>query len=104
MSRGGKRTGSGRKIGAVTTRTRDIANQAYAEGIMPLEVMLRAMRSSYDHGDIDAAVSYARQAAPYVHPRLSAIEPVSQHHQDNIIRIMREARARLNRQLECESS
>ncbi len=101
MARGGKRKGSGRKIGAVTTRTRDIANQAYAEGIMPLEVMLRAMRSSYENGDTDAAVSYARLAAPYVHPRLSAIEPVSQQHQDDIINIMRKARERLNRKDGC---
>lgn len=44
MARGGKRIGSGRKLGAVTKRTRAIANQAAASGQTPLEVMLDNMR------------------------------------------------------------
>lgn len=44
MSRGGKREGSGRKPGAVTKRTREIAERALAEGKSPLEVMLDNMR------------------------------------------------------------
>lgn len=44
MARGGKREGSGRKLGAVTKRTRAIAERALAEGKAPLEVMLDNMR------------------------------------------------------------
>lgn len=44
MAHGGKREGAGRKPGAVTTRTREIAEQALAEGKTPLEVMLCNMR------------------------------------------------------------
>lgn len=44
MARGGKREGSGRKQGALTKRTREIAEQAAAKGKVPLEVMLDNMR------------------------------------------------------------
>lgn len=44
MARGGAREGSGRKTGAVTKRTREIADKALAAGISPLEVMLDNMR------------------------------------------------------------
>lgn len=44
MARGGKREGAGRKIGALTERTRVIAERAVADGKTPLEVMLDNMR------------------------------------------------------------
>lgn len=44
MARGGKREGAGRHVGAVTKRTREIADRAAAEGKAPLEVMLDNMR------------------------------------------------------------
>lgn len=44
MARGGKRDGAGRKKGALTKRTRAIAEKASAEGKAPLEVMLENMR------------------------------------------------------------
>ena len=44
MSRGGKREGAGRKVGAVTRRTREVAERALAEGKAPLDVMLDNMR------------------------------------------------------------
>jgi hypothetical protein len=44
MARGGKREGAGRPAGSVTKRTREIADQALAEGKSPLEVMLENMR------------------------------------------------------------
>lgn len=43
MSRGGKRIGAGRKLGAVTKRTRAVAEKALALGKAPLEVMLDNM-------------------------------------------------------------
>ncbi len=44
MARGGKREGAGRKVGALTKRTRAVAERALAEGKTPLEVMLDNMR------------------------------------------------------------
>jgi hypothetical protein len=40
----------------------------------PLEVMLDAMRSHYEAGDLDKAAAFAKDAAPYVHPRIANIE------------------------------
>lgn len=72
MSRGGKREGAGRKAGAVTTRTREIADAATAEGVTPLEYMLGVMRDA--DADLDRRDAMARAAAPYMHPSLKAIE------------------------------
>lgn len=44
MARGGRREGAGRPSGAVTKRTREIAERAIATGKAPLEVMLENMR------------------------------------------------------------
>jgi hypothetical protein len=44
VARGGKREGAGRKTGALTERTRAVAERALAEGKAPLEVMLDNMR------------------------------------------------------------
>ena len=104
-TKGGARSGAGRKEGSLTKRTREIAEVAAAQGITPLEVMMSAMMELYkeagncshdhhDHGDkasehdddhatmvaenriklLNMAATIARHAAPYVHPRLSAIE------------------------------
>lgn len=73
MARGGARTGSGRKKGAATQRTREIADRAASEGVTPLEVMIQAMRSAYDAGELREAASIAEKAAPYMHPRLSSV-------------------------------
>lgn len=79
-SKGGKRSGAGRPKGTATKKTREIADKAAAEGITPLEVMLHAMRYSFgefektlvvDH--LVAASSFAKDAAPYMHPRLTTI-------------------------------
>jgi hypothetical protein len=98
--KGGKRPGSGRKLGSATKKTREIADKAAAEGITPLEVMLQAMNrfleraeeldkndselSEFDElgrTDKEKALSMykeasfiAQSAAPYIHPKLSAIE------------------------------
>jgi hypothetical protein len=72
--RGGKRQGAGRKKGATAVKTREIADRAMAEGITPLEVMLGAMRCAWENGDKEKAASHAKDAAPYMHPRLAAIE------------------------------
>lgn len=51
MAKGGARPGAGRKPGSATRKTREIAEQASADGITPLEVMLRAMREHVELAD-----------------------------------------------------
>ena len=83
MTRGGKRSGAGRKKGSLSHKTRAIAARAAAEGITPLEVILRTMRSAWARAsrngetvtsfpDALIAAAMAEKAAPYVHPRLAA--------------------------------
>lgn len=77
MPRGGARPGAGRKKGSITKATvyrQEMLARATAEGVMPLEVMLTAMRKAWEAGDIKEAVSHAEKAAPYVHNRLAAVE------------------------------
>lgn len=71
---GGARVGAGRKPGSITTKTREITEAALAAGITPLEVMLQSMREFHDKGEFLSACSVAKDAAPYVHPRLAAME------------------------------
>lgn len=79
--RGGVRAGAGRKAGSATKRTREIADNAAAEGLTPLEYMLEVMRRESDHEDPKVQVAReamrfeaAKAAAPYIHPRLAATE------------------------------
>ena len=80
--RGGARPNAGRKKGAATKRTREIADRAAEEGITPLEYMLQVMRTEPspdldERGYIQAITlrfEAAKAAAPYIHPRLTAIE------------------------------
>ena len=104
IGQGGPRVGAGRKVGSLSKRTRDIAEQAASKGITPLEVMLKTMHDlleesnkclghDHDHDGTDPsnahhdaellesrvkllnmAATIAKHAAPYIHPRLSAIE------------------------------
>ena len=74
MTHGGAREGAGRKPGSATTKTREIAEAALAAGITPLEVMLEAMNKFREEGKHLEACSVAKDAAPYVHPRLAAME------------------------------
>lgn len=113
-SHGGKRTGAGRKSGALTRRTREVAERAVAEGATPLEIMLQNMRhfqkvavdaeatldglsasefSDQVPGDASPEEQFkfllaqvkktagfrqlaqdaARDAAPYMHPKLNSV-------------------------------
>jgi hypothetical protein len=93
-SRGGARPGAGRKTGSLTKRTRQIAEAVATQGITPLEVMMKVMHQLYEQASnvreedlgekestsearirlLNMAANVGRHAAPYVHPRLSAIE------------------------------
>jgi len=101
MPRGGLRKGAGRKVGAANRRTRAIADEAMKLGMSPLEVMLDNMHFAHQGAErclerlvteheksplemFDAykemlklramAQEAAKDAAPYMHPRLAAIE------------------------------
>lgn len=80
MAKGGKRPGAGRPRGAKSKSTieRDLRLQqsiarAHEQGISPLEVMLSTMRTLWKEGRWLQACQIAKDAAPYVHPRLTAV-------------------------------
>lgn len=79
MARGGARPGAGRKVGtgkekSITAVRKAVAEQVIQGDITPLEVMVSAMRAAHEQGDARSAAFYANMAAPYVHPRLSAVQ------------------------------
>lgn len=72
MARGGKREGAGRPAGSVTAKTREIADRAAAEGLTPLEFMLKLLRD--EAADMKDRMWAAEKAAPFIHPKLANIE------------------------------
>lgn len=84
-TRGGARPGSGCKKGSThkaTKKRAEIALLALDAGVTPLEYMLEIMRAPVPD-DADTAAKAilaglrfeaAKAAAPYVHPRLAAVE------------------------------
>lgn len=75
MSHGGPRKGAGRKRGTVAEATRvrkDIATAALESGLTPLDYMLQILRDEAQ--EQSARFTAAKEAAPYVHPRLAAVE------------------------------
>ena len=70
--RGGARKNAGRKPGAATTKTREIANKASEAGITPLEYILSVMRD--ETTEPRERLSAAVAAAPYMHAKLSSVE------------------------------
>lgn len=72
--RGGKRANAGRPKGSTTKRKREVARRAAADGLSPIEVMLKAMREHAALKEWAEAAKYAQMAAPYIHPRLQAIQ------------------------------
>jgi hypothetical protein len=74
--KGGRRPGAGRKPGSLTTKTRAIAEQAAASGKTPLEIMLEAVAEVYLAKGPVAAFDLAKDAAPYLHPRIATVGPV----------------------------
>lgn len=67
----GRKTG-GRKKGTPNKATAEKAAAVAASGLSPLDYMLQIMRDESKPDGLRA--SMARDAAPYVHPRLAAIE------------------------------
>ncbi len=71
--RGGLRIGCGLPKGAKTVRKKEYAKQAALTARAPLEVMLEAMRCYQEEGNLERAAAVAKDAAPYMHPRLHAV-------------------------------
>lgn len=72
--RGGARANAGKKRGSVTKATafrQEMLARAAADGESPLEYLLKVMRESPDPA---MKFEAAKAAAPYVHPRLAAVE------------------------------
>lgn len=80
---GGRRPGAGRKPGAATIRTREIANQAIAVGQSPLEYLLNVMRDSTN--PLEVRMEAAKICCPFVHPRLQAIQLDTREEKDTPI-------------------
>ena len=73
MPRGGKRPGAGRPKGSRDKKTRKDAKRLVADGnTTPLDVMIEAMRFYQAQGDRDKAAAFAKDAAPYLHAKLSS--------------------------------
>ncbi len=97
--RGGSRKGAGRKVGSATKRTREIADAAMADGVTPLEFMLAVMRNDSVHDDPRIQLTReamrfeaAKAAAPYIHPRLAAVE----HSGELLVRTLAQELSELN--------
>lgn len=81
----GERRG-GRKKGVPNKRSvalREIADRALAEGVSPLDVMLTTMRDLWHDANAGPApnlgrrmqaVAIAEKVAPYLHPKLTAVD------------------------------
>lgn len=75
---GGKRPGAGRRKGSTNTKTaieraavREKVEAIKSEGDLPLDVLLRIMRTSKDETVI---IDCAKAAAPYIHSKLASVE------------------------------
>lgn len=118
---GGYRANGGRKLGAATKKTREIANKvASDDGLTPLEVMVDNMRVAHTRAmDLEAlaqlpadadkgspdwrlaqavearkiAQDAAKDAAPYIHPRLATIEHTGPDGKALIVQVMKFADA-----------
>lgn len=85
-SKGGARPGAGRPRGVLSKKTDDIIAKSLAEGITPLEVMLAAMHDALKISN-EAAHPFAKDAAPYMHPKISNIELTGKNGKDlNLIK------------------
>lgn len=85
MRHGGARPGAGRKRGSGNKkRSAGLIARVHADGFTPLDVMLKTMKAFWQmaqnsDGTIDrekaqAAATIAKDAAPYVHPRLASMD------------------------------
>jgi hypothetical protein len=72
VSVGGARENAGRPAGSVNRRSAEVIAKALAEGITPVEFMLKLMRD--DTADPKERAWAAEKSAPYLHPRPAPLE------------------------------
>ncbi len=72
MARGGQRAGAGRKSGTPNKANAEREAEVKASGLAPLDYMLKLMRD--DQQTPAVRLDAAKSAAPYVHPKLAAVE------------------------------
>jgi hypothetical protein len=70
-SKTGERRG-GRQKGSLNKRTEEVRREAAEGGMLPLDYMLEVMRDKQE--DPRRRDEMAKAAAPYVHPRLAAVD------------------------------
>lgn len=92
---GGARKGSGRPKGSLNKFTKEAVAKAKAGGILPLDYLLKVMRNS--KAKTQRRDWAAAAAAPYLHPKLAAIE-----HSGNVQLTHEQALAELAREDEEE--
>ena len=69
---GGVRQGAGRRVGSVSRRNAEVVAASLAEGITPVEYMLKILRD--EEADAKDRAWAAEKAAPYLHPRPAPLE------------------------------
>jgi hypothetical protein len=69
----GVKTG-GRTKGTRNKKQAEVLAKAEAGGIMPLEVLLMLMRDHWGKNEFAAAAVYAKDAAPYCHPKFANVD------------------------------
>jgi len=75
MARGGKRLGAGRKKKQSAKTNLELRKQiAMGKGILPLEYLLNIMRRTDGKTTPERRFAAAVAAAPYLHPKLQAIQ------------------------------
>lgn len=80
----------GRPTRHTTVKTREVANKIAKDGgITPLEVMINVMRMRYEAKDYLVAASIAKDAAPYVHPKLANVEYTGNAEAPMVIQLVR---------------
>lgn len=72
MPKGGYRPGAGRKPGAAAVKVREAADRLAKDGLTPLDYLVGILRGTHEFDP--EKFEAAKYAAPYIHPRLAAIE------------------------------
>jgi hypothetical protein len=65
--------GAGRRPGSRNRRSVELEKAVAETGKTPLQVLLDTMRHYLEVGDRDKAAIFAKDAAPYVHPKITSI-------------------------------
>ena len=75
MAKGGKREGAGRPKGTFAPAKKKLLDRiAASDRKLPLEIMLEAMEEAYKAGGAIEAFPIAEKVAPYLHPKMQAVE------------------------------